>query len=64
MPTFTIYAVLRATAQVDDDTVDTVAAGLRPYKRLPSGPAHLRLIIDHAVKVGYLGAPPIRAGRR
>lgn len=30
MPTFTIYAVLRATAQVDDDTVDTVAAGLRP----------------------------------
>ncbi|TKJ24515.1 hypothetical protein [Blastococcus sp. CCUG 61487] len=30
MPTFTIYAVLRATTAVDDDTVETVAAGLRP----------------------------------
>lgn len=30
MPTFTIYAVLRAAATVDDATVETVAAGLRP----------------------------------
>ncbi|WP_040338494.1 hypothetical protein [Candidatus Blastococcus massiliensis] len=30
MPTFTIYAVLRATTPVDDTTVDAVAAGLRP----------------------------------
>lgn len=30
MPTFTIYAVLRATSAVDDATVDAVAAALRP----------------------------------
>ncbi len=30
MPTFTIYAVLRATAAVDDATVESVAAALRP----------------------------------
>ncbi|SDE29750.1 hypothetical protein SAMN05660485_00488 [Blastococcus fimeti] len=30
MPTFTVYAVLRATTAVDDATVETVAAGLRP----------------------------------
>lgn len=30
MPTFTIYAVLRATTQVDDATVEAVAAALRP----------------------------------
>ena len=30
MPTFTIYAVLRATAAVDDATVESVATALRP----------------------------------
>lgn len=30
MPTFTIYAVLRATTQLDDATVEAVAAALRP----------------------------------
>lgn len=30
MPTFTIYAVLRATTAVDDVTVESVAAALRP----------------------------------
>ena len=30
MPTFTIYAVLRATAAVDDATDESVAAALRP----------------------------------
>lgn len=30
MPTFTVYAVLRATTAVDDATVETVAAVLRP----------------------------------
>ena len=30
MPTFTISAVLRATTPVDDDTVEAVAAALRP----------------------------------
>lgn len=30
VPTFTIYAVLRATAAVDDATVEAVAATLRP----------------------------------
>lgn len=30
MPTFTVYAVLRATTAVDDATVETVAAALRP----------------------------------
>jgi hypothetical protein len=30
VPTFTIYAVLRAHKQVDDATVETVAAALRP----------------------------------
>ncbi len=37
MPSFTIYAVLRATAPVDDATVDAVAATLRP------GDAELRV---------------------
>ncbi len=30
VPTYTVYAVLRATTAVDDATVETVAAGLRP----------------------------------
>lgn len=30
MPTFTIYAVLRATTAVDDATLEQVAAALRP----------------------------------
>jgi hypothetical protein len=33
VPTFTIYAVLRATAAVDDATVEAVAATLRPGDR-------------------------------
>jgi hypothetical protein len=37
VPTFTIYAVLRATTPVDDDTVSAVAAVLRP------GDAELRV---------------------
>lgn len=36
---------------------DSVAAGFRSHKRLPSGPDHLRRIIDHAVRAGFLGAP-------
>lgn len=30
MPTFTVYAVLRATTSVDDATVESVAAALGP----------------------------------
>ena len=30
VPTFTVYVALRAATAVDDATVDTVAAGLRP----------------------------------
>ncbi|GAA2634888.1 SDR family oxidoreductase [Paractinoplanes durhamensis] len=36
---------------------DTVAAGFRGHKRAADGPAHLRKIIDYAVRAGYLGAP-------
>lgn len=36
---------------------DTVAAGFRTHRRLGSGIGHLRLIIDYAVRAGYLGAP-------
>lgn len=36
---------------------DTAATGFRRHKRLPSGPNHLRRIIDYAVRAGYLGAP-------
>ncbi|MDM4722000.1 SDR family oxidoreductase [Micromonospora sp. WMMA1363] len=36
---------------------DATAAEFRVHKRLPSGPNHLRRIIDYAVGAGYLGAP-------
>ncbi|MEV4640570.1 SDR family oxidoreductase [Actinoplanes sp. NPDC049548] len=43
---------------------DSAAAELRTHRRLAAGEAHLRTIIDHAVRAGYLGAPPIRDVRR
>lgn len=36
---------------------DSVAAGFRAHRRMPDGPQHLRRIIDHAVRAGFLGAP-------